>query len=49
MRTDKAIEFRYDGVWVDYELDSREHLIGYQAIVNSAEVLVGLRFITKIF
>ena len=51
-QTDKAVQNyidpnEMDTEWNEYQLDARERLIGYQAIVNSADVLVGLRFITK--
>ena len=49
--TDKGPSGTVEGVWSEFALltNFHERIIGYEALINSASVLVGLRLITKSF
>ena len=54
LKTDKAVADYLDAnaddiEWNEYIMEGRESIVGAQTIVNSAEMLVGLRLITKVF
>ena len=42
VKTDEAITRDLEGEWSNFTLSSSEKIVGFHALVSSAEVLVGL-------